>query len=121
MSSTGLYSGLYQTMYETATLVDDVLVTLKTREHCDTDACVKLAHVLINLASKESRSLPTRLLALALDDVHSISSTDGRTIGEALLSNQPSRQTIDALERLARALELMQVQSLARMREGGYE
>lgn len=117
MSSTGLYSGLYQTFYETATLVDNVLVTLRTQNRCDTDACAKLGQLLIDLASEDNKILSMRMLAMALRDKHQLSPADRRNAGEALLSSQIDQQTLEVLEELARALEQMQVQSLARMRE----
>lgn len=117
MSSTGLYSGLYQTFYETATLVDSVLVTLATQNRCDTDACAKLGQLLLDLASEDNKNLSVRMLAMALRDRHGLSPTDRRAAGEALLSSQVNQQTLEVLEELARALEQMQAQSLARMRE----
>lgn len=117
MSSTGLYSGLYQTFYETATLVDNVLVTLRTQNRCDTDACAKLGQLLIDLASEDNKILSVRLLAMALRGKRKLSPTERSAAGEALLSSQASQQTIEVLEELARALEQMQAQSLARMRE----
>jgi hypothetical protein len=118
MSSTGLYSGLYQTFYKAATLVDDVLVTLGTRNSCETDVCKELGQLLIDLASEEKRNLSVQMLAMALRDNHRLSPTNRREAGEALLSNQVDQQTLEVLEELSRVLEQMQAQSLSRMREG---
>lgn len=117
MSSTGLYSGLYQTFYETATLVDDVLVALRTQDRCDTDACARLGQLLIDLASEDTKVLSVWLLAMALRDKHKLSAADRRAAGEALLGHQVNQHILEVLEELARVLEQMRVQSLARMRE----
>lgn len=117
MSSTGLYSGLYQILYETATLVDDVLVALRAQDRCDTDACARLGQLLIDLASEDTKILSVRMLAMALRDEYKLSAADRRAAGEALLAYQIDQQTLNVLEELARVLEQMQVQSLARMRE----
>jgi hypothetical protein len=118
MSSTGLYSGLYQTFYATAALVDDVLVTLQTQNACDTDDCRRLGQLLINLATDDTVDISARILNMALRGKHHLSSTDKREAGEALLSSRIDHRTLDILEEFARALEQVQVQSLARMREG---
>jgi hypothetical protein len=118
MSNTGLHSGLYQTLHSTATLVDDVLVTLSTQNRCNTDACAKLGQLLLDLGAEDSKNLSIRILALAIRDRQKLTPSSRREAGEALLSSQADQQTLEVLEELARALEQMQVQTLARMREG---
>lgn len=118
MSSTGVYSGLYQTFYETAALVDDVLVTLRTRNSCETDACQELGRLLIDLASEEKRNLSVQMLALSLRDNHRLSPANTRQAGESLLSNRVEERTVEVLDELSRVLEQLQAQSLSRMHEG---
>lgn len=118
MSSTGLYSGLYQTFYATAILVDEVLITLQTQNHCNSEACRSLGQLLIDLTTEDTKNVSVRMLDIALRGKHHLSPTDKRKTGEALLSSQTDHQTLEVLEELARALEQIQVQSLARMREG---
>lgn len=116
-SSTRLFSGLYRTFYETATLVDRVLVSLTTNQPHDADACTKLGKLLIDSSFQKERNLPIRLLDMSIQGYHKLDPDARLEAGEALLSFQTNQQTIDVLEELASALEQMQIQSLNRIRE----
>lgn len=118
MGGTRLYPGLYQTFYETATLVDRALVSLRTQDHYDADACTKLGKLLIDMASESEKNFLIRLLAMSIRGNQSLNPSARREAGEALLSSQVNQQTIEVLEEFARTLEQMQIQSVARIREG---
>lgn len=117
MSNTGLYSGMYQLVYETATLVDRALIGLKTGNGSGRVACEQLGQLLLSIASNEDERLHIQLLAMKLKSNLESQPVTWQEVGRALLDFQLTQHTVPFLEELARALEQEQIQSLARMHE----
>lgn len=119
MSDIGLQVGFYTQVREYAELLDQALIELKsaTPSLVESDSARQLGHFLIALsAGNESQDLPTRLLAVFLQERHRSYTNDWNTLGNALLNNEVNDAIVSDLESLAWSLEQQQAVAMARIR-----
>ncbi|MCI0564112.1 MAG: hypothetical protein MN733_37020 [Nitrososphaera sp.] len=117
MSETGLYSGLYEQLHDSAKIVDELLMNVKTGASNENDPSRQQVAALIDdIMQESSTDLPTKLMILAIRDKKLASKLEWSRVKVALLSHDPiDTSTVELLEKLAWALEQEQIGAMERI------
>ena len=116
MSDVSLYSSLYEPVLEYAELVNEVLIGIKEGASSSGDESrQKLAKFLVNLGADQWDDLPSRLVALMLNERSGFEKRNWAKAGNALLSDQIDDFVMDSLEHLAESLQHKHAETATRM------
>ena len=115
MSDIGRSSSIYLQTRGWAEDLDEVLISLKSRNIPDQQLSENVGNLLLNLSDETFQKEQTRFIVLQLRQKIDVPKNKLKSAGEKLIANSFSDNVVQVLEQVALALEQEQSSAMTRM------